>query len=69
MLTCRAPRSLIKFKPIPIRTNSICPWMTKTRLVTDLESMWSQQGLPSNTAQEVALAIAGKSREIPAKSC
>ena len=52
-------RSLIKSKPYPIRTNAICPWMTKTRLVAGIESAWSDAGLPSNAPKDVARVIVG----------
>jgi NAD(P)-dependent dehydrogenase (short-subunit alcohol dehydrogenase family) len=43
----------------PIRTNCICPWMTKTGLVSDIEEKWETQGLPTNTPMDVAGIIAG----------
>lgn len=33
--------------------------MTKTRLVAGIESVWEQNGLPSNTAEDVARVIVG----------
>ncbi|EMC97807.1 hypothetical protein BAUCODRAFT_573830 [Baudoinia panamericana UAMH 10762] len=46
-------------KPNPIRTNAICPWMTRTRLVAGIESTWEAAGLPSNSAEDVARVIVG----------
>ena len=43
----------------PIRTNCICPWVTKTRLVSGIEEKWEAQGLPTNTPMDVANIIAG----------
>ncbi|GAB7339210.1 hypothetical protein MBLNU457_5869t1 [Dothideomycetes sp. NU457] len=42
-----------------IRTNAICPWMTKTRLVTGVEGAWAEAGLPTNEPEDVAMVIAG----------
>lgn len=42
-----------------IRTNAICPWMTRTRLVAGIEDTWREAGLPSNTAEDVAKVIVG----------
>lgn len=53
-------RNLINAKPQPIRTNAICPWMTKTRLVSGIEGAWAEAGLPSNEPMDVAKIIAGE---------
>ena len=53
------PSALIHYKPHPIRTNAICPWMTKTRLVAGIEPAWEQNGLPSNEPEDVARVIVG----------
>lgn len=42
-----------------IRTNAICPWMTKTRLVTGVEEAWAKADLPTNEPEDVAMVIAG----------
>jgi len=42
-----------------IRTNAICPWMTKTRLVSGVEEAWAKAQLPSNEPADVAMIIAG----------
>ncbi|CAJ2508387.1 Uu.00g134130.m01.CDS01 [Anthostomella pinea] len=42
-----------------IRTNAICPWMTRTRLTTNIAPTWAAAGLPSNTPDDVAAVIAG----------
>ncbi|KAK5109269.1 hypothetical protein LTR62_007143 [Meristemomyces frigidus] len=49
--------ALSQSKPYPIRTNAICPWMTTTRLVAGLEDLWSKEGLPANSPEDVARAI------------
>ncbi|KAK0778344.1 hypothetical protein LTR91_015419 [Friedmanniomyces endolithicus] len=51
--------TLIQSKPHPIRTNAICPWMTKTRLVAGIEKVWAESGLPSNSPEDVARVIVG----------
>ena len=51
--------ALIKRSPYPIRTNAICPWMTKTRLVAGIEDKWEEAGLPSNTPDDIARVILG----------
>ena len=56
----RAFRSaLSQSKPHPIRTNAICPWMTRTRLVAGLEDVWAQHDLPANEPEDVAKMIVG----------
>ncbi|KAL1974436.1 hypothetical protein VTN31DRAFT_4640 [Thermomyces dupontii] len=40
-----------------IRINTICPWMTKTRLVRGIEEGWYERGLPTNEPEDVARAI------------
>ncbi|KAL3704950.1 hypothetical protein TMatcc_008622 [Talaromyces marneffei ATCC 18224] len=40
-----------------IRINTVCPWMTKTRMVTGIEQGWYNLGLPSNEPEDVANAI------------
>ncbi|KAI7328413.1 putative 3-hydroxyacyl-CoA dehydrogenase [Hortaea werneckii] len=45
--------------PPRIRTNAICPWMTRTRLVAGIEDEWQKAGLPSNAPEDVASVIAG----------
>ena len=45
--------------PPLIRTNAICPWMTRTRLVAGIEDEWQKAGLPSNAPEDVASVIAG----------
>lgn len=55
-------RSLRRYFPTyeqPIRTNCICPWMTKTRLVSGIEEEWEAEGLPTNSPMDVAKIIAG----------
>ncbi|KAF3940801.1 hypothetical protein ABW19_dt0201134 [Dactylella cylindrospora] len=42
-----------------IRVNAICPWMTKTQLVSGIEEAWAKEGLPENTPEDVASIIAG----------
>lgn len=58
MLT-HALSTLIHYKPHPIRTNAISPWMTKTRLTAAIEPVWEQNKLPANTAEDVARVILG----------
>nr|OQO28104.1 hypothetical protein B0A51_05303 [Rachicladosporium sp. CCFEE 5018] len=48
-----------KYKPYPIRTNTICPWMTLTRMVAGVEGLWDAAGLPSNTPEAVAQIMLG----------
>ena len=43
----------------PIRTNAICPWMTRTRLAQGMEQAWAKAQLPSNEPVDVAAVIAG----------
>lgn len=50
---------LIRSSPNAIRTNAICPWMTRTRLTLGIEDAWVKAGLPSNTPEDVAKVIAG----------
>ncbi|GAM88937.1 hypothetical protein ANO11243_069710 [Dothideomycetidae sp. 11243] len=52
-------KTLIKAEPCPIRTNAICPWMTKTRLARGIEEEWLEAGLPSNEPVDVAKIMAG----------
>jgi len=42
-----------------IRTNAICPWMTRTRLVSGVEEAWAKANLPTNEPEDVAMVIAG----------
>lgn len=51
--------TLIHSSPHPIRTNAICPWMTRTRLVAGIEDTWHKAGLASNTPEDVAKVIVG----------
>ncbi|KAK5137293.1 hypothetical protein LTR08_000263 [Meristemomyces frigidus] len=50
---------LMRSQPHGIRTNAICPWMTRTRLVAGIEDTWHAAGLPSNTPEDVASVIVG----------
>lgn len=54
-----AKTPLSEASPIAIRTNAICPWMTKTRLVSGIEEDWAAAGLPENEPMDVAQIIAG----------
>lgn len=58
-LTSLSCRVLINATPQPIRTNAICPWMTRTRLVSGIEKAWDEAGLPSNSPEDVARIIVG----------
>lgn len=40
-----------------IRINTVCPWMTKTRLVDGIKQGWYDLGLPANEPEDVATAI------------
>ncbi|KAK3109851.1 hypothetical protein LTR53_016453 [Teratosphaeriaceae sp. CCFEE 6253] len=51
--------NLINAHPNPIRTNAICPWMTRTRLVAGLDAAWARAGLPANEPEDVAAVIVG----------
>ncbi|KAK3658648.1 hypothetical protein LTR22_008820 [Elasticomyces elasticus] len=51
--------TLIQSQPYPIRTNAICPWMTRTRLVAGIDEVWAKAGLPSNEPEDVARVIVG----------
>lgn len=42
-----------------IRTNAICPWMTKTRMCEGVTEPWLAAGLPSNSPEDVAKIVAG----------
>jgi hypothetical protein len=57
--TDAVPSTLINAKPNPIRTNTICPWMTVTRLVAGVEGLWEKAGLPSNTPKDIAIIMLG----------
>ncbi|KAK6430466.1 hypothetical protein LTR95_013379 [Oleoguttula sp. CCFEE 5521] len=50
---------LSKTRPYPIRTNTVCPWMTLTRMVAGVEGLWDAAGLPSNTPEAVAKIMLG----------
>lgn len=52
-------KPLIGNKECPIRTNAICPWMTKTAMVQGIEDAWHEAELPTNEAVDVAKIIAG----------
>ena len=47
----------------PIRTNAICPWMTRTRLVSGIERAWESAGLPANEPEDIARVILGVAAE------
>ena len=51
--------TLIKSKPYAIRTNTVCPWMTRTRLTQGVEEQWDAAGLPGNMPEDVARIIMG----------
>ena len=51
--------TLIKSKPYAIRTNTVCPWMTLTRLVAGVEGAWEEAGLPSNKPEDIAKIMLG----------
>ncbi|TKA69825.1 hypothetical protein B0A55_07502 [Friedmanniomyces simplex] len=57
MRALRGP--LLRSQPHPIRTNAICPWMTRTRLVAGIDKIWAEAGLPSNEPEDVARVIVG----------
>jgi hypothetical protein len=58
MLT-RDGSTLIQSKPYAIRTNTVCPWMTRTRLTQGVEHEWDAAGLPGNMPEDVASILAG----------
>ena len=37
-----------------LRVNALCPSLTRTRIVADIEEKWMQAGLPVNRAEDVA---------------
>lgn len=51
--------TLINSKPYPIRTNTVCPWMTRTRLSQGVVEQWDAAGLPANTPEDIARIIVG----------
>lgn len=42
-----------------IRVNVICPWMTDTIMVSGFAAAWKAEGLPVNTAEDVARVALG----------
>ena len=59
-------RSLRKYFPgayadCRLRVNCICPWATKTAMVKTFQAAWSQEGLPMNSAEDIAQMILGVS--------
>lgn len=57
MLT--AGSTLIQSKPYAIRTNTVCPWMTRTRLTQGVEHHWDAAGLPGNMPEDIAKILMG----------
>lgn len=51
--------TLIQSKPYAIRTNTVCPWMTRTRLTQGIEEAWDATGLPGNMPEDVANILMG----------
>ncbi|GAB7334312.1 hypothetical protein MBLNU13_g06339t2 [Cladosporium sp. NU13] len=51
--------TLIQSKPYAIRTNTVCPWMTRTRLTQGVEHHWDAAGLPGNMPEDIAKILMG----------
>lgn len=51
--------TLILSKPHAIRTNTVCPWMTRTRLTQGVEHHWDAAGLPGNMPEDIARILMG----------
>ena len=51
--------TLIQSKPHAIRTNTVCPWMTRTRLTQGVEHHWDAAGLPGNMPEDIAKILMG----------
>ncbi|KAM0722159.1 hypothetical protein Q7P37_001600 [Cladosporium fusiforme] len=51
--------TLIHSKPYAIRTNTVCPWMTRTRLTEGIEEAWDATGLPGNMPEDIARILMG----------
>ncbi|OJJ97856.1 hypothetical protein ASPACDRAFT_45156 [Aspergillus aculeatus ATCC 16872] len=55
-------RSLRPYLPAPehqLRVNAVCPWMTDTEMVKNLQEGWKQAQLPVNSPLSVAVIVAG----------
>ncbi|KAL1590006.1 hypothetical protein WHR41_01355 [Cladosporium halotolerans] len=56
----RALRStLSQTTPHAIRTNTVCPWMTRTRMAEGIAQAWDDTGLPGNMPEDVAKILMG----------
>lgn len=42
-----------------IRTNAICPWMTRTRIAEGVTAPWEAAGLPINEPEDIAKIVVG----------
>lgn len=42
-----------------LRINTICPWMTQTETMKQIEQQWKQASLPTNTTREVSTVANG----------